>query len=649
MTAKTPVRPLDLTQLESQLQQRLQAKLREISPLQVSCFLKKDALLMAVQHPVPTLTHPKRAFRLMEAVFREENLQRRYRGLMCLKVQGRDRPYAFAPCTEEILPNDIADRVKANTPAGIAERQRAFPPVSQSSVTPSTSLGASSHPQRAETVERSRNELVEASSVGEQTSHNEFADDLDEEDITQPDLNFDFAAIDEEEDPDAWMRQSPEKQAQIDVSPYLEKVWVGVVGTGIVMAIVGFFGTLYALTRPCVVGSCDTMDVAKELANNAIATLQDPPSGRAILQAQQQIQQSIAFLESIPRWSRKYGEAENLLVAYQSSREGLRELIAALQIASRAAELSQNPPLPAAKWKDAKDTWEEAIAGLEEISPQSEFYRFARKKIGEYRTNLDIVTQRWETEQKALENLEAAREAAKIAEVRQGIAQSLEDLRLASATWQTAIGRLESVSEGTMSYDSAQTELAALLPISKESEDRKNHELFAVEAHTQATQSAEKARSAQRRNRWSDAVSHWQSAVNYIKQVPSDAFIYGKARPLVQEYNGALTKAEGSLKESIQVRQARLDLDEICNGELVFCIYSISDATISVRLTPSYIKRIQETAIAARSQNDINAQADVMEHIFSLEQALEKISDNAGIPLEIYTSDNVLVKTHKPR
>ncbi|MEM9538799.1 MAG: hypothetical protein AAGA60_04720 [Cyanobacteria bacterium P01_E01_bin.42] len=635
MTAKTPVRPLDLTQLESQLQQRLQAKLTEISPLQVSCFLKKDALLMAVQHPVPALTHPKRAFRLIEAVFREENLQGRYRGLMCLKVQGRDRPYAFSPCTEEAPKNDIAERVKANTPTGIAERHRVFPPAPEPPSPPTPS------PINRPPV------VSPVLPVEEQSPQNEFADYPEEENLTHPDLEFDFAAIDEEEDPDAWMQQSPEKQ--IDVSPYLEKIWVGVVGTGIVIAIAAFFGTLYGLTRPCVLGSCDAMDVAQELANNAIATLQDPPSGRAILQARQQMQQSISLLESIPPWSRKHGEAENLLVAYQSTGDGLNDLIAALQIASRAAEASQNPPLPAARWKAAKDSWEEAILGLEQISPASEFYRFARKKIGEYRINLDIVTQRWETEQKALESLAAAREAAKIAEVRQGIAQSLEDLRLAYATWQTAIGRLESVSEGTMSYDSAQTELATFLPSLQESEDRKNHELFAVEAHTQAMQSAEKARAAQRRNRWTDAVSHWQSAVNYIKQIPSDAFIYGKVSPLIQEYNSALTKAEGSLKESIQVRQARLDLDGICNGEIVFCVYSINDATISVRLTPSYIQRVRETAIAARSQNDINAQADVMEHIFSLEQALEKISDNAGIPLEIYTSDNVLVKTHKPR
>ena len=145
MMAKTPVHPLNLTQLETQIQQRLQATLVEISPLQVKCFLKNNALLMAVQHPMPTLTHPKRAFRLMEAVFREQNLQWRYRGLMCLKVQGRDRPYAFAPCTQEAPKHDIAERVKANTPAGIAERQRVFPPIGEKSVTSLKQSPVTSH------------------------------------------------------------------------------------------------------------------------------------------------------------------------------------------------------------------------------------------------------------------------------------------------------------------------------------------------------------------------------------------------------------------------------------------------------------------------------------------------------------------------
>ncbi|MEA5467687.1 hypothetical protein [Spirulina sp. 06S082] len=632
MVVKTSVRPLDLTQLETLLQQRLQEKLGEISPLQVSCFLKKDALLMAVQHPLPALTHPKRAFRLIEAVFREQNLQWRYRGLMCLKVQGGDRPYAFTPCTEEAPKNDIATQVKASTPEGIAESERVFPSVREEAIVREESIvreGAIGNRQQA---------------IGNREE--EFVDYPDEE-MTHPDLDFDFVGVDEEEDPNDWMQQSYTKTAE--PSPHLEKIWVGVVGTGVVLAIAVFFATLYGLTRPCVLGGCETMEVAEELANNALKTLQDPPSGRAILQAQQQMQQSIALLESIPSWSGKHGEAANLLVAYQDTKDGLKDLISALQIASRAAELSQNPPLPASQWAAAKQTWEEAIAGLETISPNSEFYRFARKKIGEYRSNLDIVSKRWETEQKALESLEAAKEAVKIAEVRQGIAQSLEDLRLADSTWKTAIARLESVSEDSLSYDSTQTELAAILPKAKESEDRKNHELFATEAYNQAVQFAEKARSAQRRNRWTDAVSHWQSAVNYIKQVPSDTFSYGKAQSLIKDYNSSLTRAEGSLKESIQVRQARLDLDAICNGELIFCVYSINNALISVRLTPSYIERVRKTAIAAREDNDIDAQADIMDHIFSLEQALEKVSDNAGIPLEIYTTDNVKVKTHKPR
>lgn len=627
MTAKTPVRPFDLTQLETLLQQRLQEKLVEISPLQVSCFLKKDALLMAVQHPLPALPHPKRAFRLMETVFREQNLQWRYRGLMCLKVQGGDRPYAFTPCTEEAPKNDIATQVKASTPEGIAESQRVFPPVEESRIE-----NRGSNPEQSLQEE----EFVDYPDV-----------DYPDEEIHHRDLDFDFSPVDEEEDPEDWMQQSYTKTKES--SPHLEKIWVGVVGTGVVVAIAVFLGTLYGLTRPCVLGSCETMEVAEELANNALETLQDPPSGRAILQAQQQMQQSIALLESIPSWSKKHGEAANLLVAYRDTKDGLKDLISALQIASRAAELSQNPPLPASQWATAKQTWEEAIAGLETISPASEFYRFARKKIGEYRANLDIVSKLWETEQKALESLEAAKEAVKIAEVRQGIAQSLEDLRLADATWKTAIARLESVSEDTLSYDSAQTELAAILPKAKEAEDRKNHELFATEAYNQAVQFSERARSAQRRNRWTDAVSHWQSAVNYIKQVPSDTFSYGKAQSLIKEYNSSLTRAEGSLKENIQVRQARLDLDAICNGELIFCVYSINNSIISVRLTPSYIERVRKTAIAARADNDIDAQADIMDHIFSLEQALEKVSDNAGIPLEIYTTDNVRVKTHKPR
>ncbi|MCW6038083.1 hypothetical protein K4A83_17650, partial [Spirulina subsalsa FACHB-351] len=427
-----------------------------------------------------------------------------------------------------------------------------------------------------------------------------------------------------------------------------EKFWLSVVIAGAALSIVVFFGSLYVLSRPCVLRACETMDVAEELAGRALNTLEAPPSGQAILQAQQQLNQALDLLQSIPPWSGKHDQAQGLIAEYDTTSQRLAELVAALSLASQGANLSQNPPHPAARWESAQGNWREAIAQLGRLPANSPFYDFAQNKIQEYRQNLSVINRRLRLEQEAVESFAAAQEAAKIAEARQGIAQSLQDLQLASATWETAVQRLQAIQSGTTPYAEAQQQLSLYLPRLSAARERERNEVFATDAYNQAVRLAQLAQSAETRNQWSEAVSHWRSAVNYIEQVPNTSFNYAKAQPLMKSYADALTEAESRLRESLQVRQARANLERVCKSEDLICVYTVTDRLIRVRLTPTYIEEIQANARIAQQSNNFSAQVDLLDHIFTLEQTLERISSEAGIPLEIYTSENVLVKRFNP-
>ncbi|MEA5419465.1 hypothetical protein VB712_09525, partial [Spirulina sp. CCNP1310] len=427
------------------------------------------------------------------------------------------------------------------------------------------------------------------------------------------------------------------------------RLWLPVIIAGTVISLTLFFGSIYALSRPCVLRSCRTLTVAQTLANEAVETLQDPPSGPAVLQAQEQLDRALFLLGTIPAWSGKYDEAQALLRGYGRTVDNATVLVDALKTANAAANLTQNPPLTVAQWQASLDQWQGAIAALESLEPQDDFYRFARQKVQEYRQNLTIIQERLATEQKAVENLALAEEAAKVAEVRLNIAQSLADLELADRTWQTALNALKQVPATTTVYSEARRLLGLYQPKATLAANRQTQERFAQNAYNQGVRLAEQANAAAAQNRWEDAIAAWQQGISSIKQIPQDSFNYIQAQPLLEVYAQGLSRAESRLEGSLQVRQAKVDLNQVCTVEgKQICVYTVTNEKLTVRLTPAYVERVRQTSEAARSQNNIEAQAGVMDHVFALEQALERVSDRTKIPLEIYTTNNVLVKSYNP-
>ncbi|MEC4805111.1 MAG: hypothetical protein SAJ12_02720 [Jaaginema sp. PMC 1079.18] len=445
----------------------------------------------------------------------------------------------------------------------------------------------------------------------------------------------------------AW--EAAEEEAEEDNTAIAKTPWLPMILVGTGFAGIIFFTSLYLLSRPCVLRECEEIPYAKELTTDALSTLAAPESGREILKAQWQFQKATDLLEEIPFWSNRHTEAQNLLAVYQETELELDRLVEALQTGVRASYLTQNRPVSAAKWLEAVEHWQNAIALLAAIDSQNQFYDFAQTKLPEYRRNLRAVKQGLEKEGNADTSLAIAQEKAKTAAVRQEIAQNLENLRLAENLWQSAIASLRQIPQETAAYSEARATLTTYNTELGVLRDRLNRENFSNRAYNEALRFATDAKAAENRNQWSQAVINWRSALNAIEEVQDDTFDYGKAQPLVETYRNALNNAENQLKNAVIIQQARNDLNRLCgqNGDKV-CHYTLSDKLLKVTLTPTYIQKVRSTAFEAQSAGDVNAQVKILDHVYTLERALETVSQNLNVRLEVYTSNNVLVQTFIP-
>ena len=141
-------------------------------------------------------------------------------------------------------------------------------------------------------------------------------------------------------------------------------------GVGVVVAL----ACLYTLTRPCVIGECREIDQARSLAQQSQNTIETVPTARAPGLARQELVGAIALLQSIPWWSPHHLEARMLLRDYQSEQQNLSSVVTALTMAGVAAQMSQNPPHPIDDWLKMQQLWEDAIAQLQKVPPESIIY-----------------------------------------------------------------------------------------------------------------------------------------------------------------------------------------------------------------------------------------------------------------------------------
>jgi hypothetical protein len=603
---KTATRPEELTDLGNCLQEDLQSYLHESIPVQVRCRRSDERLAIWVQHPAEATLDQDEILAFLEQTIHSQYPLVAQQARVNLLRAGDKKPYL-----SRSLSLDVSTSEPETTTSSEADSVETNPT-------------EETHPPSE--TEMSQNPDAEESQA--ESSHP----------WDQP--------IPEVNDEDEADESEPEKSPSVKLR--LKSSWLPLVVAGAGLSLVVFFSTLYVLTRPCVIGKCTVLPEAEQLSQKSVKTLQNPESGKAVLEAQEQLQEAIQLVAAIPPWSRYRSQAQQKLQVYRSQSETVADMVEALKTAARAGYESQNPPHPEAKWREVQNLWRDAIAKLEQLPTDSNLQPLAKAKIKAYKTNLEEINQRLLKERKAQEHLKAAQEAARMAEVRQGIAQSLSDWQLVYATWQASMRRLKQIPQGTTPYEEAQELLALYLPKLANARDRKTQEQISANAYNQGVRLAQLATDSQSDKQWSVALVHWRNALTYVNQVPKETYYYTKAQSLVEPYRGALKQAQNQLQLAVKLQQARRDLNQTCSGTPKICTYTIDNQMIKVRLTPAYVQMVQQQAMTAKAQGDSDAHAGLVNHILTLGEALEVISDNAQLRVEVYTPEGVIIQSHNP-
>lgn len=419
-----------------------------------------------------------------------------------------------------------------------------------------------------------------------------------------------------------------------------------IVGGGVALATL--FTSIYMLTRPCVIGQCQSLETAHKLNKVADHLTRQADSQIDLLSVQQQLVEANNYLKEVPRWSFRYREAKHLAQNLSNQWAMLNQMSQALEQASSAWQ-GQNPPHTIQEWQVTRSYWQQAIATLTNIPANSALFGLAQQKISQYQARLQFVNQYLNLEQEASKKLLLAKNTSFLAQTRKDTAMSLQTWQKVKATWDTAINTLAAIPKTTTAYREAQqlqakyrTELAA-------ASDRVTKEQMAVTAYSKAISKANLAQRDEQQNQISKAVSNWNQALNFGKQVPNGTQYYRQVQPLIASYSLAIQQAEEKLKVANVLQTARINLNRTCKGSIQVCKYAANSQLILVQLSSSYQKAIEGKYASANFQHDSNTQADVVVNYSTLKQALETISGNANIPLQVYESDGSPLYSYKPQ
>lgn len=292
--------------------------------------------------------------------------------------------------------------------------------------------------------------------------------------------------------------------------------------------------------------------------------------------------------------------------------------------------------------------WTESIASLGKISTNSQIYPLAKQKLTDYQGRLSDIDRRIELETIAEQKLKSAVESITAATQAQTAATSLSQWREVKNQWNLANDRLSSIPANTIAFAQAQELLKSHQAQITAAQEKVVEEDKATRNYQAAIKLAQSAQLSQKNDRLAQAVAEWNQSVVAIQSVPQNSAIYPQAKPLVFEYRKSFQQAEQKLKTTQKVSLANQDLQRTCAGNPQICSYTINSKSIVVRLMSLYTQTLSQTAMAASTQGDSNAKAGIINHVNTLGNALQTISENAKLPLEIYGADGKQIQNYRP-
>lgn len=590
------------------LQEQLQPQAL-VTPLQVQCAIK-DGLMVLVQHPPGDAPDPQQVFKVLETsiaalpadlsvlpVLNDSNLNDSKIKLY-LRVLGQQKPYAF---------HHIGFAV--SSPAGSPSQAAIADLKSPSEL----------YPAEISVISK-QSDLTEASTEEDSTKNvSALASPVKSRSVQAGSLA--------RSQPGSLTPGLAGKRRSF-VKPLLLAS-----GGMAAVAILGLGG--YALTRPCVVGGCAALETAQVLTQQSMQTLQTGNSPETDRQATQQLAQARQLVAEIPAWSSHAGQAQAL-------RQSLDPVLAADATANSATQKGQATAQTVTDWQATQALWREAIAQLEAVPQESALAALAQKRLETYRANLTFIDQRIAAEQEGQKRLASARKTSELAIARQNTAQQLPDWQQAQATWQVAVNALKQIPNGTTSYTEAQQLLESYQPKLTETRNQATREQQANNAYTQATRLEKQAKGFQQANQWSQAIATWRTALNAAKQVPDGTSISSQAQILTTTYATSLKQAETVVK-------IRGDLDRVCVSSEKICTYTLKNEMIEVRFVPAYERKVRTLGGISSYSGDYEAMYKINRHFATLGNAFQTVSNNAGIPIQVYNSDNQLLGSFSPQ
>ena len=639
----------DLKILECFLQNSLHAHLGRIVPFRVQCLHKDDTLWVLAQHPADVVIDIPDIFRVLERALQAEEPKTPLAVKLYLRSEGNQRPYSqqsftVYPLVKKTVPGEAApemtgsgeDRMglERDTHSERFGQRRDLEQGKPLYISDNHMDNSDSTPSTVpEIVPNDPLEIVSSTSQ-QQYRPQERIVKLDADAFAE-NIEHSFGTSKD----DYHSAYPPAKPQRKLILPILGGLGLLAIGSG-----AGYMGT-----RPCVFSVCTELNNATQVIQSSIATFKNPDvTGKEILTAQKQLHRSVEDLESIPFWSGSYGSAQKSLQSTVPLVADLDTTVAAMNTAYKAATNVKNPPIPLLKWQQSKQMWIGSIASLGRISTTSQVYPLAYQKLTDYQGRLADADRRIQAETTADQKLKSAVDGTKSATQSQAEAKSLAQWRGVKAQWDTVNNQIASIPVTTTAYVQAQALLKSYQPQISTAQDKVIEEDKATQNYQKAVKFARSAKLAQKNNQLPQALSQWNQSVVAIQSIPQNTDVYTQAKPLVSEYTKNFQQVENKLKTTQKIALANKDLQRTCAGDPQICTYTVNNKTIVVRLMSLYAQTLRQTAMAASTQGDGNARAGIFNHVNTLGNALQIISENAKLPIEVYGADGKQIQNYHP-
>jgi hypothetical protein len=425
----------------------------------------------------------------------------------------------------------------------------------------------------------------------------------------------------------------------------LQDYWsYGVVGLLVVTS--GLFAV--ALTRPCVVGRCERLTEAQIHYDQARETLLFSPNTTDLEAAQVALQQAMDRLAPIPAWSGTYDAAQVDLQRYRQDLRAVQAILEAQATATRAAELSQNPPHTVERWVTIHQLWRQAMDRLESVPDTSPAFDYAQKKRSEYRANHSAIGRRIVTEEEAEANFNTALQTGLLAQRRMETANSLAGWQLATKEWQAAIKGLALIPRGTLIYEQAQAQMQDY----QQDLHRTTHQghLEAVSAHNydQAIRAARAAAAYEAQGQWSLAVNHWQRAVDSAQQIPTGTLLSTEGAMRLETYEPALLNAQNRLQGAVAIQGLTTTLGTLCSDVGESCTVREDPNQVRIALATPHANALRQAITPPAANGTFGFTQTLTPQTQSLIEQVTTLSHQVNRQVAIYDSQGSFVARYRP-